>query len=196
MGLMNATRHPRSRRVIKKCPFKITWGAEGKYEPKSTEIWLNRSKVSIVLKVNQKGLNECGEKWKEQKAAFRERAETLLAVKKSLAVDWSELGMWALGLNGSRMPNWAECLPLLRTHLERPIINWSKAVKVIPTAVVSNSRLCFNNAFKGCPTCPQGRRFRFSTVRSQVNSVLVIPTFLRWGTTIMRLLRVTPCWLE
>jgi len=45
---------------------------------------LNRSKVSIVLKMNQKELNECGEREKEQKAAFRERAETLLAVKKSL----------------------------------------------------------------------------------------------------------------
>ena len=54
---------------------------------------MDRSEVSIVLKVNQKGLNEGGEKGKGQKAAFRERAETLLAVKKSLAVDWSELGM-------------------------------------------------------------------------------------------------------
>ncbi len=46
-----------------------------------------------MLKLNQKGLNECGEKGEEQKAAFRERAETLLAVKKSLAADWGELVM-------------------------------------------------------------------------------------------------------
>lgn len=30
MGLMNAICHPRSRRVMKKCPFEITGGAEGK----------------------------------------------------------------------------------------------------------------------------------------------------------------------
>lgn len=66
---------------------------------------MNRSKVSIVVKVSQKGLNECDERRKEQKAAFRERAETLLAVKKSLAADWSELEMWALVFNGSRIPN-------------------------------------------------------------------------------------------
>lgn len=54
---------------------------------------MNRSKVSIMVKVNQNGLNECDERGKEQKAAYGERAETLLAVKKSLAADWGELEM-------------------------------------------------------------------------------------------------------